>query len=83
MQNSTAIVRITNTLGITDCAKSAKCKPYTHHYEECAARVTGKQEAGEDPKEDCVEECMPIRPLEIVAPATFLLVYWRVTMIRS
>ncbi|RPB21553.1 Non-heme 11 kDa protein of cytochrome bc1 complex [Terfezia boudieri ATCC MYA-4762] len=39
-----------------ECAKSAKCKPYTHHYEECVSRVTGKQEAGEDPKEDCVEE---------------------------
>ncbi|KAF8422559.1 ubiquinol-cytochrome c reductase complex 17 kd protein [Tirmania nivea] len=39
-----------------ECAQSTKCKPHTHHYEECVARVTGKQEAGEDPKEDCVEE---------------------------
>ncbi|KAI5809037.1 ubiquinol-cytochrome C reductase hinge protein-domain-containing protein [Peziza echinospora] len=39
-----------------ECAQTKECKPYTHHYEECAERVTSAQEAGEDVKEDCVEE---------------------------
>lgn len=75
-----AICRITNTLGTTECAKTAKCKPYTHHYEECVTRVTGKQEAGEDPKEDCVEECMPTDSSET---ATLLPVHKCATLIRG
>jgi len=42
-----------------ECANSAKCAPYKHHYDECVERVT-RQEEDEDykgPKEDCVEEC--------------------------
>ncbi|KAJ5190747.1 uncharacterized protein N7498_009732 [Penicillium cinerascens] len=41
-----------------ECANSAKCAPYKHHYDECVERVT-RQEEDEDykgPKEDCVEE---------------------------
>ncbi|OOQ90028.1 ubiquinol-cytochrome c reductase complex 17 kd protein [Penicillium brasilianum] len=47
--------------GITiasECANSAQCAPYKHHFEECVERVTRQQE-DEDykgPKEDCVEE---------------------------
>ncbi|PYH45302.1 cytochrome b-c1 complex subunit 6 family protein [Aspergillus saccharolyticus JOP 1030-1] len=43
---------------ITECANSAQCAPYKHHFDECIERVT-KQEEDEDykgPKEDCVEE---------------------------
>ena len=83
MQKLKAIIRITNTLGTTECAKSAKCKPYTHHYEECVARVTGKQEAGEDPKEDCIEECMPSTPPKLWHLSHSYLVHRRVTMVRS
>ncbi|KAL4798654.1 ubiquinol-cytochrome C reductase hinge protein-domain-containing protein [Aspergillus venezuelensis] len=41
-----------------ECANSAQCAPYKHHYDECVERVTSQQE-DEDykgPKEDCVEE---------------------------
>ncbi|KAJ5606099.1 hypothetical protein N7510_008880 [Penicillium lagena] len=41
-----------------DCAHSAQCAPYKHHFDECVERVT-RQEEDEDhkgPKEDCVEE---------------------------
>ncbi|CEO60223.1 Putative Ubiquinol-cytochrome c reductase complex 17 kd protein (AFU_orthologue; AFUA_4G11390) [Penicillium brasilianum] len=41
-----------------ECANSAQCAPYKHHFEECVERVTRQQE-DEDykgPKEDCVEE---------------------------
>ncbi|EKV04641.1 Cytochrome b-c1 complex subunit 6 [Penicillium digitatum] len=41
-----------------ECAHSAVCAPYKHHYDECVERVTRQQE-DEDykgPKEDCVEE---------------------------
>lgn len=44
---------------LIDCAHSAQCAPYKHHYDECVERVT-RQEEDEDfkgPKEDCVEEC--------------------------
>jgi ubiquinol-cytochrome c reductase subunit 6 len=46
-----------------DCANSAKCAPYKHHYDECVERVTRQEEEGDDfkgVKEDCVEECMLI-----------------------
>ncbi|KAJ4390236.1 ubiquinol--cytochrome-c reductase subunit 6 [Neurospora sp. IMI 360204] len=36
-----------------ECRNSKECAPAKHHYDECAARVTG---AGADTKEDCVEE---------------------------
>ncbi|RPA74511.1 Non-heme 11 kDa protein of cytochrome bc1 complex [Ascobolus immersus RN42] len=39
-----------------ECAETPKCAPYKHHYDECTARVTGAQEAGEETNEDCVEE---------------------------
>ncbi|KAJ6004522.1 hypothetical protein N7499_000591 [Penicillium canescens] len=41
-----------------ECANSAQCAPYKHHFDECVERVT-RQEEDEDykgPKEDCVEE---------------------------
>ncbi|KAK3343042.1 ubiquinol-cytochrome C reductase hinge protein-domain-containing protein [Neurospora tetraspora] len=38
---------------LTECRNSKECAPAKHHYDECAARVTG---AGSDTKEDCVEE---------------------------
>lgn len=47
------------TLPRPECANSAQCAPYKHHFEECVERVTRQQE-DEDykgPKEDCVEEC--------------------------
>jgi ubiquinol-cytochrome c reductase subunit 6 len=48
----------------TECARSAQCAPYKHHYEECVERVTAMHEDPDykGPKEDCVEECM-LRPL--------------------
>ncbi|EGO54678.1 hypothetical protein NEUTE1DRAFT_96196 [Neurospora tetrasperma FGSC 2508] len=36
-----------------ECRNSKECAPAKHHYDECAARVTG---AGADNNEDCVEE---------------------------
>merc|ERR1712169_151348 len=42
-----------------DCAKSAQCSGYKHHYDECVERVTSAEENPDHkgPKEDCVEEC--------------------------
>jgi len=40
------------------CAKSAQCAPYKHHFDHCVERVS-HQESNPDhkgPKEDCVEE---------------------------
>jgi len=48
---------------LPDCANSAQCAPYKHHYDECVERVTRQEEEGDDfkgVKEDCVEECMSI-----------------------
>lgn len=45
---------------LSECAHSAVCAPYKHHYDECVERVTRQEEQGDDfkgPKEDCVEEC--------------------------
>merc|ERR1711939_773225 len=41
-----------------DCAKSAQCSGYKHHYDECVERVTSAEENPDHkgPKEDCVEE---------------------------
>ncbi|KAJ9497096.1 Cytochrome b-c1 complex subunit 6, mitochondrial [Exophiala xenobiotica] len=41
-----------------DCAKSAQCSGYKHHYDECVERVTSHEENPDHkgPKEDCVEE---------------------------
>jgi len=43
-----------------ECARSAQCIGYKHHYQECVERVTAQQEdeSYKGPKEDCVEECM-------------------------
>lgn len=49
---------LTNSI-YPECAHSAQCAPFKHHYDECVERVT-RQEEDEDhkgPKEDCVEEC--------------------------
>lgn len=46
-------------MSFPECAHTAQCAPYKHHYDECVERVT-RQEEDEDfkgPKEDCVEEC--------------------------
>lgn len=46
-----------------ECAHSAQCAPFKHHFDECVERVT-RQEEDEDykgPKEDCVEECKSTR----------------------
>jgi Ubiquinol-cytochrome C reductase hinge protein len=46
-----------------ECAHSAQCAPFKHHFDECVERVT-RQEEDEDykgPKEDCVEECKSVR----------------------
>lgn len=44
---------------LLECARTAKCAPLKHHFEECAERVTAQQEDTDHkgPKEDCVEEC--------------------------
>lgn len=43
-----------------ECAKSAACAPYAHHFHECVERVTAEMEeedyAHKHYKEDCVEE---------------------------
>ncbi|EXJ54270.1 ubiquinol-cytochrome c reductase subunit 6 [Cladophialophora yegresii CBS 114405] len=41
-----------------ECAKSAQCQGYKHHFDECVERVTQQQEDPEykGPKENCVEE---------------------------
>jgi hypothetical protein len=41
----------------TECAESKECHPAKHHYDECAARVTGQIENDGKASEDCVEEC--------------------------
>lgn len=43
----------------TECAKSARCAPLKHHYDECVERFTEQKENPEHkgPKENCVEEC--------------------------
>lgn len=41
----------------TECAKSAECAPYKHHYDHCVERVTKQQEENGKADEDCVEEC--------------------------
>lgn len=60
----------------SECANSAQCAPYKHHYDECVERVL-RQEEDEDfkgTKEDCVEECkslvgIPVPPeLALRAP---------------
>jgi hypothetical protein len=51
-----------------ECAHSAVCAPYKHHYDECVERVTRQEEQGDDfkgPKEDCVEECKYNKKLAI------------------
>lgn len=42
---------------ITECAESKECHSAKHHYDECAARVTGQIEENGKADEDCVEEC--------------------------
>ncbi|KAI1613063.1 ubiquinol-cytochrome c reductase subunit 6 [Exophiala viscosa] len=41
-----------------DCAKSAQCAGYKHHFDECVERVTSAHENPDHkaPHEDCVEE---------------------------
>lgn len=53
----------TDNLLSTECARSAQCIGYKHHYQECVERVTAQHEdeSYKGPKEDCVEECK--RPL--------------------
>lgn len=38
----------------TECKNSKECHAPKHHFDECVERVQG---AGDDNKEDCVEEC--------------------------
>ncbi|KAJ9613890.1 ubiquinol--cytochrome-c reductase subunit 6 [Cladophialophora chaetospira] len=42
-----------------ECAKSAQCQGYKHHFDECVERVTSQEEDPDHkgPKENCVEEC--------------------------
>ena len=46
-------------IGIAECARSAQCAPFKHHFDECAERVREQEENPDHagPKEDCVEEC--------------------------
>ncbi|MCJ1274912.1 hypothetical protein MMC21_002710 [Puttea exsequens] len=48
-----------------DCARSAQCSGYKHHYDECAERVQHQHgnPNHKGPKEDCVEECSFASPL--------------------
>ncbi|EXJ70773.1 ubiquinol-cytochrome c reductase subunit 6 [Cladophialophora psammophila CBS 110553] len=41
-----------------DCARSAQCVGYKHHFDECVERVTQQEEDPDHkgPKENCVEE---------------------------
>lgn len=43
-----------------ECAKTASCAPYVHHFHECVERVTQEMEepdyAHKAYKEDCIEE---------------------------
>lgn len=47
------------TKSSTDCARSAQCAGYKHHFDECVERVTAEADDADykGPKEDCVEEC--------------------------
>lgn len=46
-------------LEFAECARSAQCAPFKHHFDECAERVQEQEENPDHkgPKEDCVEEC--------------------------
>lgn len=50
-------IRETSDKTTTECAKSAECAPYKHHYDHCVERVTKQQEENGKADEDCVEEC--------------------------
>ncbi|KIX97424.1 uncharacterized protein Z520_06876 [Fonsecaea multimorphosa CBS 102226] len=41
-----------------ECARSAQCSGYKHHFDECVERVTSQEENPDHkgPKENCVEE---------------------------
>ncbi|KIW63460.1 hypothetical protein PV04_10296 [Phialophora macrospora] len=41
-----------------ECARSAQCQGYKHHFDECVERVTKQEEDADHkgPKENCVEE---------------------------
>ena len=47
------------TTGFAECARSAQCASFKHHFDDCAERVQEQQENPDHkgPKEDCVEEC--------------------------
>jgi len=48
------------TLGlIIECANSAQCAPFKHHFDECVERVHAQHSdhKHKGPKEDCLEEC--------------------------
>lgn len=47
---------------ITECAESKECHSAKHHYDECAARVTGQIDENGKADEDCVEECKLLLP---------------------
>lgn len=53
------LLEVRLTINFTECARSAQCIGYKHHYQECVERVTAQHEdeSYKGPKEDCVEEC--------------------------
>ncbi|KAG4407638.1 hypothetical protein JTP64_003173 [Candida tropicalis] len=60
-----------------ECAKTAACKPFDHHFHECIERVTKEQEEEgyehKHYKEDCVEEFFHLQHCvnDCVAPRLF------------
>ncbi|RCK57611.1 Cytochrome b-c1 complex subunit 6 [Candida viswanathii] len=60
-----------------ECAKTAACKPFDHHFQECIERVTKEQEEEgyehKHYKEDCVEEYFHLQHCvnDCVAPRLF------------
>lgn len=60
-----------------ECAKTAACKPFDHHFHECIERVTKEQEEPDYEhkhyKEDCVEEFFHLQHCinDCVAPRIF------------
>lgn len=60
-----------------ECANSAPCKPFNHHFHECVERVTKEMEeedyAHKEYKEDCIEEFFHLQHCvnDCVSPTLF------------
>ena len=66
-----------------ECARSAQCAPFKHHYDDCVERVTAAEEDSErkGPKEDCVEECTCANPIPNCSSPLLSLESWSLSIL--